>query len=130
MTTPIVPSISDEQLAELEEFFRMPMFKDDANSPQTMGELRGLIARLRAAETERDQLCAQGEALHQIGHALGLPAGSDLTREALLSVEALHNLCSQANACLDRWAAGHAFDADKLGPWTLEDIRAAMERKP
>lgn len=48
MTTPIVPSISDEQLAELERFLSfggsMLRVKSDA--------LIGLIARLRAAEAD------------------------------------------------------------------------------
>lgn len=54
--TPIEP-ISDEQLAELEAFCATPMFKDDDNSPQTMGELRGLIARLRAVEVNAGRWC-------------------------------------------------------------------------
>lgn len=48
MTTPIVPSISDEQLAEIERFLSfggsMLKVKSDA--------LRGLIARLRASEAD------------------------------------------------------------------------------
>lgn len=48
MTTPIVPSISDEQLAEIERFLSfggsMLKVKSDA--------LRGLIARLSAAEMD------------------------------------------------------------------------------
>ncbi|MFK1397314.1 hypothetical protein ACIUY8_09580 [Pseudomonas aeruginosa] len=52
MTTPIVQSISDEQLAELEGYSQHPAFLGDEDSAITMGELRGLIARLRAAEAE------------------------------------------------------------------------------
>ncbi|MBX5587496.1 hypothetical protein OLM90_17090 [Pseudomonas aeruginosa] len=48
MTTPI----SDEQLAELEGYSQHPAFLGDEDSAITMGELRGLIARLRAAEAE------------------------------------------------------------------------------
>ncbi|HFH2583022.1 hypothetical protein [Pseudomonas aeruginosa] len=52
MTTPIVQSISDEQLAELEGYSQHPAFLGDEDSAITMGELRGLIARLRAAEAD------------------------------------------------------------------------------
>ncbi|HBP5690613.1 TPA: hypothetical protein L6B06_11550 [Pseudomonas aeruginosa] len=52
MTTPIVQSISDEQLAELEGYSQHPAFLGDEDSAITMGELRGLIARLRAAEPD------------------------------------------------------------------------------
>ncbi len=45
MTTPIVPSISDEQLAELEESFA------PFDGQQSM-MIKGLIARLRAAEDD------------------------------------------------------------------------------
>ncbi|EPK1299745.1 hypothetical protein L4Y68_006331, partial [Pseudomonas aeruginosa] len=49
MTTPIVQSISDEQLAEVEEI----AFRDTATRVTVKAsELRGLIARLRAAEAE------------------------------------------------------------------------------
>lgn len=48
MTTPI----SDEQLAELEGYSQHPAFLGDEDSATTMGELRGLIARLRAAEAD------------------------------------------------------------------------------
>ncbi|HCF7385838.1 TPA: hypothetical protein NIJ97_002017 [Pseudomonas aeruginosa] len=48
MTTPI----SDEQLAELEGYSQHPAFLGDEDSAITMGELRGLIARLRAAEAD------------------------------------------------------------------------------
>lgn len=48
MTTPI----SDEQLAELEGYSQHPAFLGDEDSAITMGELRGLIARLRADEAE------------------------------------------------------------------------------
>ncbi|MBX5689025.1 hypothetical protein ISD91_27485 [Pseudomonas aeruginosa] len=47
MTTPI----SDEQLAELEGYSQHTAFLGDEDSAITMGELRGLIARLRAAES-------------------------------------------------------------------------------
>lgn len=52
MTTNPVQSISDEVLAEIESFCAMEIFEGDAASPQTMGELRGLIARLKAAEVD------------------------------------------------------------------------------
>lgn len=45
-------TITDEQIAEIEAFCNMAVFKDDANSPQSMGELRALISRLRAAERD------------------------------------------------------------------------------
>ncbi|HCT7937971.1 hypothetical protein AAA529_07410 [Pseudomonas aeruginosa] len=44
--------ISDEQLAELEGYSQHPAFLGDEDSTITMGELRGLIARLRAAEAD------------------------------------------------------------------------------
>ncbi|HEP8813943.1 TPA: hypothetical protein VDU63_003591 [Pseudomonas aeruginosa] len=44
--------ISDEQLAELEGYSQHPAFLGDEDSAITMGELRGLIARLRAAEVD------------------------------------------------------------------------------
>ncbi|HBO2239769.1 hypothetical protein OFL75_31875 [Pseudomonas aeruginosa] len=44
--------ISDEQLAELEGYSQHPAFLGDEDSAITMGELRGLIARLRAAEAD------------------------------------------------------------------------------
>ncbi|MCV0076771.1 hypothetical protein KUC82_06930 [Pseudomonas aeruginosa] len=52
MTTPI----SDEQLAELEGYSQHPAFLGDEDSAITMGELRGLIARLRAAEADVERL--------------------------------------------------------------------------
>ncbi len=47
-----VTSITDDQLAELEEFVHVELFADDADAGLTMGEMRGLIARLRAAEAD------------------------------------------------------------------------------
>jgi len=52
MTTPIVPSISDEQLAELEQSASHEFFSDDDDAAVMFGELLGLIARLRAAEAD------------------------------------------------------------------------------
>ncbi len=52
MTNPIVLSISDEQLTELEGYSQHPAFLGDEDSAITMGELRGLIVRLRAAEAD------------------------------------------------------------------------------
>ena len=51
MTTPIVPSISDEQLAELEDQ-SLRTRQDSDYTHISYGELRGLIARLRAAEAD------------------------------------------------------------------------------
>lgn len=56
-----VQPISDEQLAELEGYSQHPAFLGDEDSAITMGELRGLIARLRAAEADAKRyrwLCA------------------------------------------------------------------------
>ncbi|HGJ9381285.1 TPA: hypothetical protein ACJX8O_003462 [Pseudomonas aeruginosa] len=47
-----VQPISDEELAELEGYSQHPAFLGDEDSAITMGELRGLIARLRAAEAD------------------------------------------------------------------------------
>ncbi|HHG5663713.1 TPA: hypothetical protein ACPWRN_005409 [Pseudomonas aeruginosa] len=47
-----VQPISDEQLAELEGYSQHSAFLGDEDAAITMGELRGLIARLRAAEAE------------------------------------------------------------------------------
>lgn len=52
MTIPI----SDEQLEELEGYSQHPAFLGDEDSAITMGELRGLIARLRAAEADVERL--------------------------------------------------------------------------
>lgn len=52
MTTPLVQSISDEQLAELEQMASNEFFSDDNDACVMFGELRGLIARLRAAEAD------------------------------------------------------------------------------
>ncbi|EJU9617127.1 hypothetical protein N5M56_005410 [Pseudomonas aeruginosa] len=47
-----VQPISDEQLAELEGYSQHTAYLGDEDAAITMGELRGLIARLRAAEAE------------------------------------------------------------------------------
>lgn len=52
MTTPIVLSISDERLADLKMYPQHLIILIDGDAAITMGELRGLIARLRAAEAE------------------------------------------------------------------------------
>ncbi|MDJ1357030.1 hypothetical protein [Pseudomonas aeruginosa] len=52
MTTPIVQSISDERLADLKMYPQHLIILTDGDAAITMGELRGLIARLRAAEAE------------------------------------------------------------------------------
>lgn len=57
---------------------------DDALSD--IARLHRQADQLRA---EVEALRAQANALHQVGHALGLPAGSDLTREVLPAIEAL-----------------------------------------
>ncbi|HCF1277481.1 TPA: hypothetical protein NIA92_006935, partial [Pseudomonas aeruginosa] len=46
----------DEQLEELEGYSQHPAFLGDEDSAITMGELRGLIARLRAAEADVERL--------------------------------------------------------------------------
>lgn len=51
MTTPIVPSITDEQLVDLEMHADLPR-PDEIDCDISFGELRGLIARLRAAEKD------------------------------------------------------------------------------
>lgn len=50
MTTPLVPSITDEQIEEIEEYSQICACKDDAEASLTFGELRALISRLRTAE--------------------------------------------------------------------------------
>ncbi len=52
MTTPIVPSITDEQLAEIEVYSNQSGFEDKDAAQLSVGELRGIIARLRAAEKD------------------------------------------------------------------------------
>lgn len=52
MTTPIVLSISDERLADLKMYPQHLIILTDGDAAITMGELRGLIARLRAAEPD------------------------------------------------------------------------------
>ncbi|HCE8553389.1 TPA: hypothetical protein NHR88_003846 [Pseudomonas aeruginosa] len=47
-----VQPISDEQLAELEGYSQHTAYLGDEDAAITMGELRGLIARLRAAEAD------------------------------------------------------------------------------
>ncbi|WP_225037903.1 hypothetical protein [Pseudomonas aeruginosa] len=47
-----VQPISDEELAELEGYSQHPAFLGDEDAAITMGELRDLIARLRAAEVD------------------------------------------------------------------------------
>ncbi|HDL5330867.1 hypothetical protein AO989_28850 [Pseudomonas aeruginosa] len=47
-----VQPISDEELAELEGYSQHTAYLGDEDAAITMGELRGLIARLRAAEAE------------------------------------------------------------------------------
>ena len=47
-----VTSITDDQLAEIEDWCARDTFKDCHTSSTTMGELRGIIARLRAAEAD------------------------------------------------------------------------------
>lgn len=51
MTNENVPSITDEQLADLEMHADLP-HPDEMDCDVTFGELRGLIARLRAAEKD------------------------------------------------------------------------------
>ncbi|XAI95216.1 hypothetical protein [Leptolyngbya phage Lbo-JY16] len=62
MTTPIVPNISDEQLAELEDQ-SLRTRQDSDYTHISYGELRGLIARLRAAEVDVER---RGKALSEI----------------------------------------------------------------
>ncbi|HCL3820694.1 TPA: hypothetical protein N2B51_006453 [Pseudomonas aeruginosa] len=47
-----VQPISDEELAELEGYSQHTAYLGDEDAAITMGELRGLIARLRAAEVD------------------------------------------------------------------------------
>ncbi|MEX1859597.1 hypothetical protein [Pseudomonas aeruginosa] len=47
-----VQPISDEELAELEGYSQHPALLGDEDAAITMGELRDLIARLRAAEVD------------------------------------------------------------------------------
>lgn len=52
MTTPLVQSISDEVLADLAFYANQPGFDENEAAQVDIGELRGLIARLRAAEAD------------------------------------------------------------------------------
>ncbi|HCL4061850.1 hypothetical protein PZS78_20345 [Pseudomonas aeruginosa] len=76
-----VQSISDEQLAELEGYSQHDAFLGDEDAAITMGELRGLIARLRAAEVDakrwrhtRDIITVEAiESAHCAFISFGLP---------------------------------------------------------
>ncbi|RTX31097.1 hypothetical protein [Pseudomonas aeruginosa] len=76
-----VQSISDEQLAELEGYSQHTAFLGDEDAAITMGELRGLIARLCAAEVDakrwrhaRDILTIEAiESAHCAFISFGLP---------------------------------------------------------
>ena len=87
MTTPPVPSITDEQLEELEDYCARPVFKDDANAPLIMGELRSLITRLRAAEAE----------IVRLSQIINTPQADDFLRA--VSTEAEHQR--------QRWGSAH-----------------------
>jgi len=52
MTTPLVQSISDEVFADLAFYAKQPGFDENEAAQIDIGELRGLIARLRAAEED------------------------------------------------------------------------------
>lgn len=52
MTTNIVQSISDEVLAEIESYASLYGHPQEAEACITFGDLRGLIARLKAAEVD------------------------------------------------------------------------------
>lgn len=52
MTQPIVPSISDADLTMLEDYLDGLTVPDERMAEVKIGELRGLIARLRAAEKD------------------------------------------------------------------------------
>ncbi len=98
VTTPIEPSICDEQLAELTAIISA----SSASYPQS-SLWRSVLARLRAAEAKRDELradnldivasniklSAQVKALHLVGHALSLLPGADVTLDVLPAVKAL-----------------------------------------
>lgn len=56
MTTPLVQSISDEVLADLAFYASQPGFEENESAQIDIGELRGLIARLRAAEADAQDL--------------------------------------------------------------------------
>ncbi|MEQ1005366.1 hypothetical protein ABLT12_30140 [Pseudomonas aeruginosa] len=76
-----VQPISDEQLAEVEGYSQHPAFLGDEDAAITMGELRDLIARLRAAEVDakrwrhaRDILTIEAiESAHCAFISFGLP---------------------------------------------------------
>lgn len=52
MTNPIVQSITDEQLADIEEYTKQPGFECKDAAQMSIGELRALITRLREAEAD------------------------------------------------------------------------------
>jgi len=74
---------------------------DDALSD--IARLHRQVDKLRA---EVEALRAQANALHQVGHALGLPAGSDLTREVQPAIEALRGQLAESRSN-DRTAMGY-----------------------
>lgn len=61
-----VTSITDDQLADLEDWCARDTFKDCHTSSTTMGELRGIIARLRAAEADAIRWSLRAEVLRQL----------------------------------------------------------------
>lgn len=91
--------VSSAWLAQLREEYRQyaeecERLRGDLQHREKMvGDLQAAwdtaLKGLELMRAERDQLRAQAEALHQVGHALGLAAGSDLTRDVLAGVNSL-----------------------------------------
>lgn len=134
MTTPPVPSITDEQLAELSLCCEKSIFKDDAHAPVSMGELRGLITRLRAAERGDDALREKADKYATIERVMAMlkcdeREGGIWTACTLLLIGSAHKMNS-VKSVIDQ--EGVTVAGEHLGNWrvTVECIDTAMERNP
>lgn len=86
MTTQIVPSITDEQLAALEMHAELSL-PNERQCVATFGELRGLIARLRAAEKDADRYRLFSRMSEQLSQGVWLKGPERFLFESMNSVE-------------------------------------------
>ena len=83
MTNPIVQSITDEQMAELERFLGFGGAVLKVNT----GPLRGLIARLRAAEDNAARWQLRAEVLRQLYNSMITNAELDAVIDAAVRLK-------------------------------------------